>query len=465
MAAAFQSSALRKELSRLVGAEHVIAPVAASSPYNSDTTGGWRGLHGQADAVVCPGSAEEVRSVVELCYRHDLPIVPRGGGSGVSGGATPIGGGVVCSLERLTRVIELEPSLWRMHVQAGISTAHVHRLARENGLFFGPDPGAAEQSQIGGNVATNAGGPHAFKYGPTGSWVGGLQVVLAPGELVQVGGAFRRDVAGYDLKSLLVGSEGTLGLVTAVQLRLLPAPEEALGLVAFYADRAQGATAILEALGSGVFPSALEFLDGETLSILSSTYPGEVPPDAGFALMLEVDGTREAARIARDELAGVLSGGALELQQTPDLKELWHWRNGVSGAVSAVVGGKVSEDVIVPVERLEQTLSRFEEIASRHGLRSCVWGHGGDGNLHATVLIDPGSSSDLHAAHAVCEELFGLTIEMGGSISGEHGIGWVKRGQLAKQWPERALLLHEQIKLALDPKGLLNPGKKLAREP
>src|ERR1700726_2696955 len=194
---------MRSELSRLVGAEHVLdAP--AGSPYNHDAAQR-RGVEGRAEAVVRPGSAEEVAAVVGWCYEHDVPVVARGGGTGLAGGAVAMSGGVVCSLERLRRVRELEPALWRMLPEAGVSTRHVQRLARENGLFFGPDPGASEQSQIGGNVASNAGGPHALKYGVTGAWVAGVEAVLAPGELVQIGGWAGKDVAGYAPKSLLVG--------------------------------------------------------------------------------------------------------------------------------------------------------------------------------------------------------------------------------------------------------------------
>ena len=455
--------ALGRELARLVGSEHVTWPVEAGSPYNWDTSGEWQGLVGRADAVVRPGSSEEVERVVSFCYGEGIPIVPRGGGTGVTGGATPLYGGVVCSVERLVGIFEIEPALWRMHVGAGLRTAHVHRLARESGLFFPPDPGASEQSQIGGNVATNAGGPHAFKYGPTGSWVSGLEAVLAPGELVQVGGPFRRDVTGYDLKSLLVGSEGTLGVITAVWLRLMPAPVSTLGLVSFHASRAQGCEAILNVLGSGVVPSVLDFLDGEVLGIVGAGYPGVVPADAGFALLIELDGTAEEARTACTELGEVLGGAAVQLHRHDDVQPIWRWRDGVSGAVSAVLGGKVSEDIVVPVEYLEEALTRLEQLGEIHSLRSCAWGHGGDGNVHATVLVDRGSSEDLAKAQALGEELFSMCVELGGSISGEHGIGWIKRGQLGKQWSGRALLAHEEIKRALDPKGLFNPGKKLAR--
>jgi FAD/FMN-containing dehydrogenase len=249
------ASVIRSELSRLVGAEHVLdAPPA--SPYNRDATGR-RGVEGRAEAVVLPGSAEEVATVMSWCYANDVPLTARGGGTGLTGGAVAMQGGVVCSLERLRTVRELEPALWRILPEAGVTTRHVQRLARENGLFFAPDPGAAEQSQIGGNVATNAGGPHALKYGVTGAWVAGLEAVLAPGELVRLGGWAGKDVAGYDLKSLLIGSEGTLGVITAVMLKLLPAPEEAITMIVFLRTREEGCAAIEDVFAAGVRPRSI----------------------------------------------------------------------------------------------------------------------------------------------------------------------------------------------------------------
>jgi FAD/FMN-containing dehydrogenase len=401
-------------------------------------------------------------------------------------------GGVVCSLERLRRVRELEPGLWRMFPEAGVSTYDVQRLARENGLMFAPDPGAAEQSQIGGNVATNAGGPHALKYGVTGAYVAGLEAVLAPGELVNVGGWAAKDVAGYDIKSLLVGSEGTLGVITAVRLRLLPAPAVAIPLVVFMATRADGCAAMCSVLAAGLRPSVLDFMDGETLRILAAAYRGVgvdkgmacasvaradpagrgasadevvVPPDAGFALICELDGSREDVQAQRKELLELLGDGALAVHEPADPRALWRWRDGANPAVTAARGAKVSEDVVFPLERLQEGLERFERIAGAHALRSCAWGHGGEGNVHATVLVDPSSEPDLDAAEAVGDELFALVVELGGSIAGEHGVGWLKRGRLESQWDPRALELHEQIKRAFDPQGLLNPGKKLARYP
>src|ERR1039458_856718 len=462
---------MHRELSRLVGAEHVLDE-PPGSPYNRDSARR-RGVQGRAEAVVLPGSAEEVAEVVRWCYSHDVAIVPRGGGTGLTGGAVAVNGGVVLSLERLRRVRELEPALWRIHPEAGVSTRHVQRLARENGLMFAPDPGAAEQSQIGGNVATNAGGPHALKYGVTGAWVSGLEVVVAPGELIELGGWVGKDVAGYDLKRLLIGSEGTLGVITAVRLRLLPAPEAAIALVVFLRTREEGCAAIEDVFAAGLQPSVLDFLDGDTLAIVAGGYPGDagesrgaragVPPEAGFALIAEVDGTREQAEAQRAALVEVLRSAAVAVHEPLEADALWRWRDGINGVVTAARGGKVSEDVVFPIERLAEGLQGLEEIAARHRLSSCAWGHGGDGNVHATVLVDPARVQELDAAEAVGEELFVLVVSLGGSIAGEHGVGWLKRGRLEAQWPPRAVELHEQIKLLFDPKGLLNPGKKLAR--
>jgi glycolate oxidase subunit GlcD len=457
---------LTRELSRLLGAANVLeAP--AGSPYNSDCTRR-RGLRGRADAVALPGSAREVEALVRWCYAHDVPIIARGGGTGLVGGAVPQEGGVVCSLERLRAVRELEPSLWRLYVEAGVITHDVHRLARENGLFFGPDPGASEQSQIGGNVATNAGGPHALKYGVTGAWVAGVETVLAPGELVELGGWAAKDVAGYDLRALLVGSEGTLGVITAVRLHLLPAPEAAIALVVFLGSRAEGCEAIELLLASGLRPSVLDFIDGAALALLAASYPGVghgVPPGGGFALLVEVDGSAHEVRAQREEIASTLAPLALSIEEPPDAGALWRWREGVNPALTAVRGAKVSEDVVFPRERLCEGLEGFERIAAAHGLRSCAFGHGGEGNVHATVLVDPEDDAELDAADAAGEELFALVVALGGSIAGEHGVGWLKRGRLESQWPARAVEMHEQIKRAFDPKGLFNPGKKLARYP
>src|SRR5947199_6131508 len=300
-------ASVERELRAAVAAE-VVAPTTA---YLTDMTEA-RGLSGRADAVALPRSSEEVAEVVAWCYAHGVPIVPRGGGTGYAGGAVPHDGGVVLSLERLDRVRSFDPLLWRIEVEAGLRTAEVRRIAREGGLLFAPDPGAAEQSQVGGNIATNAGGPHAYKYGVTGAWVLGLEVVVAPGELVRFGGPVRKDVAGYDLKHLLVGSEGTLGVITSAWLRLTPAPEAAWPVVGFFDGIRAGAAAIERVVGSGLPVAALEYLDSETMRYAGPTFPGEVHAGA-FGVIADADGSHDEAARIRTELLEVLGEDALAL--------------------------------------------------------------------------------------------------------------------------------------------------------
>jgi len=454
---------LASALGRIVGENFVLS--SNFEQYLRDETE-TRGIRGRADAVALPGDALEVAAVVAWCYEHDVAITTRGGGTGYAGGAVPLDGGVVLSLERLVRVRAFDPVVWRIHAEAGVRTAKLQQLVRESGLWFPPDPGAAETSQIGGNIATNAGGPHAFKYGVTGAWVLGLEAVVPPGELIAVGGPVRKDVAGYDLKSLLIGSEGTLGVITAAWIRLIPAPESALPLIGIYPERDAGVSAIEAVLGNGIPAATLEYLDGRSLAASAATFPFELPANSGFAVIAEVDGSlAETVRLA-DELQGVLAEGALVVHRVahPDeIVRLWRWRDGVSVAVTSIKGWKISEDIVVPLDRLRDALAGTEAIAERHGLESCSWGHAGDGNLHATFLVDQADEAALVRAADGASDLFGLAIELGGSVSGEHGLGSVKRGGLARQWPDSAVSLHEAVKRAFDPKNLLNPGKKLAR--
>jgi glycolate oxidase subunit GlcD len=421
-----------------------------------------RGVNGRADAVVLPETVEEVAQVVAWCYERGVAIVPRGGGTGFAAGAVPLDGGVVVSLERLTRVRSFDPLLWRIWVEAGLRTAELRRIVRQSGLFFPPDPGAAEQSQIGGNIATNAGGPHAFKYGVTGAWVTGLEAVLPPGEIVSLGGAIRKDVAGYDLKSLLIGSEGTLGIVTAAWLRLLPAPEASYPVAAFYPSAEGGCAAIEAVLGNGLVVAALEYLDGSTLRAAGPAFPAPVPSTAGFLVVAEADGSEAEAAGMRAVLLDVLGDQALAVhapEETAAIEALWRWRDGVSIAVSAQLGGKVSEDIVVPLDRLAEAIDQTLAIGSRHGLSACSWGHAGDGNLHATFLVSLESADELERARAAAEELFVLAVALGGSVSGEHGVGVVKRGR--QGWSPKTGALMTAVKDAFDPRGLMNPGKKI----
>jgi len=484
-------SGLRRDLVRALGAACVLE-LGGARHYDHDQAI-QRGLSGRADAVVCPDDAAGVARALRYCYERDLAVVPRGGGTGLTGGAAPLAGGVVLSLERLRGVISLEPELWRLSVQAGVSTAQVARLARENGLMF--DPGAPEQSQIGGNVATNAGGPHAFKYGRTGAWVSGLEVVLAPGELARFGGAARREAAGYDLTGLMVGSEGTLGIVTAVALRLLPAPAVSRPLVAWLPDLRAGQAALLTILAAGLQPAVLDFLDGRSFAAAAGSFPADMPAapgsvaadgwaadarlatgtpsaprreaegaavaDGPFVLLVELDGSEAEVEGQATELRELLAGAEALLVEPPRPSELWRWRDALPGAVAGLRGGKVSEDICVGPERLGEAIAGVYEIGRLHDLPACAWGHAGDGILHASFLVDLTEAGELERATRAGAEALDLALRMGGSITGEHGVGWVKRERFGAGWDRAALQAHRRLKQAFDPSGLLNPGKKV----
>ena len=457
------STALERDLKTLLGEDAVLP--GNTRTYLTDATES-RNLRGRADAVVLPNNAEAVQKAVAWCYDHDVAIIPRGGGTGFTGGAVPLDGGVVVSLENLKRIRHLDPGMWRAAAEAGMVTADLRRRARENGLLYPPDPGSHEQSQLGGNIATNAGGPHAFKYGVTGAWITGLEFVLAPGELVRVGGPIRKDVAGYDLKSLMIGSEGTLGIVTAAWVKLIPAPEAALPLAAFYPDTATGCAAIEAAFASGVVPAAIEYLDEGAIEATRGAFRSRHPRRR------EVHGDRGRRR---DQNRGGLhpqrAGRGAERRRDPDPRAHRHQRDQRAVALA------------------RRRLDRRHRPARRQGLG----GHRRPGRLPRTsdrrhdrnraparpagVLLGPRRRRqpplDVHdrprrsgrarAGRAAAEDLFALAVELGGSVSGEHGIGVVKNGQVERQWAPAAVAMHEAIKRTFDPKGLLNPGKKLAR--
>jgi glycolate oxidase subunit GlcD len=448
---------IERDLRAAVAAD-VVGP---SSAYLTDMTEA-RGLRGRPDAVALPRTADEVAEVVAWCYERGVAIVPRGGGTGYAGGSVALDGGVVLALERLARIRSFDPLLWRMEVEAGMRTAEVRRVAREGGLLFAPDPGAAEQSQIGGNIATNAGGPHAYKYGVTGAWVMGLEVVVAPGELVRFGGPVRKDVAGYDLKHLLVGSEGTLGVITSAWLRLTPAPEAAWPVVGFFEGVRAGAAAIERVVGSGLPVAALEYLDSETMRYAGPTFPGEVPAGA-FGVLAEADGSHDEAARVRSDLLEVLGEDALALyapEGPQEIAALWRWRDGLALVVDAQRGGKASEDIAVPLDKLGEAIEASLEAGKRVGIPAASWGHAGDGNLHTTFLLAGGDERELALAPQLSEALFEIALRLGGTISGEHGVGFVKRNWLERQLGPRAFELHTAIKRAFDPQNLINPGKK-----
>lgn len=455
------TSAARRDLARIVGAAHVQAPVTSVELLQDATEA--RGVRGEALAAVFPGAPDEVAAVVRWADRQGVPVVPRGGGTGYSGGAVPDAGSLVLATERLVGPPELTPEAWRGTFPAGLTTHEVQRRCLEAGLFFAPNPGSAESCLIGGNVATNAGGPRSFRYGSTRAWVSGLDVVLPDGQPVRLGGDARKSVETLDLLGLVCGSEGTLGVITAVTLRLQPAPEAALPVLAVYADREAGLRAIDAVMASGVVPTALEFLDAGALRAAVAGFPGGPPAGAGFAVLTEALGTAETAALEASTLADALTPDALSVVRPDGRQEvdaLWRWRDGVSLAVVAARGGKLSEDLTVPLERLGEALDAVDALGAEHGVEVTSWGHAGDGIVHATVLVDRDDPAALERARAAAHRLCDVALDLGGVLSGEHGIGEVKRAATARLDPA-VLAAQRAVKDAIDPRGTMNPGRKL----
>jgi FAD/FMN-containing dehydrogenase len=350
-----------------------------------------------------------------------------------------------------------------MTLEAGLTTRSVARLARENGLWFPPNPGAADQSQLGGNVATNAGGPRSFRYGPVRHWLSGLEAVLPDGELVRMGGPARKNVETLDLLGVFCGSEGTLGVVTAAWLKLLPSPERLLPVVGMYPDRETGLEAMTAAMACGIVPTALEFLDERVLEAARVGFPVERPDSGRFLILAETAGSESVARAEREILVDALEQGAVMVVAPDDdaSARAWErWRDGISLAVVAVRGGKLSEDFTEPTDRLGEALELVDALGARHGVEVMCWGHAGDGNVHATVLANRLDPEDLARGEQAAAALFDIPFALDGALSGEHGIGVVKLAA-ARRLPVAVQRAQSAVKAALDPRGIMNPGRKV----
>ncbi len=414
------------------------------------------------EVVVLAESAEEVRRVLAVAVRRRIPVVPMGARTGKSGGSLAPLGGIALSLERMDRLLELRPGDLTARVQPGLRTGAFQAQVEERGLFYPPDPNSFETCTLGGNVAENAGGPRALKYGVTRDYVLGLEVALATGELLRLGHGTAKGVAGYDLTALLVGSEGTLGVVTEITLKLLPLPRHVgTALIAFRSvdDAARAVSRILEA---GLLPRCLELFDEAALEACARSAPGGLASGAGAALLVEADGEEpdavlgSLARIA-EAVGPERQGEVLVARDETQRRAIWRLRNDLSANLRKVHPLKLSEDVVVPRSALAEMVRRSREIGARHGVAVATYGHAGDGNLHANVLFD--SPAERPKVDAALAEMVRAAVDLGGSITGEHGVGLSKRNFLAYEQAPELIALQKRLKAVLDPLGILNPGK------
>jgi glycolate oxidase len=451
---------LVRRLEAIVGADHVRADAGALRVYGQDATP----LHrGTPDVVVLPASTEEVAGVLRVAAELGVSVVPRGAGSSLAAGTVPHRGGIVLSLTRMNRLIELDPDNLAVVCQPGLVTAQLTAAAAAQGLLYPPDPGSRTTSTIGGNVATNAGGLRGLKYGVTRDYLLGCEAVLATGEVIRAGGKLVKDVAGYDVLRLLCGSEGTLAVLTELTMRLVPAPE-ATGLgIAYFPTLAAAGRAVSRVLRGGVLPATLEFLDATCIATVEDFAAVGLRLDAGAALIFGQDGGpegvgRDVATIAE----ACAAEGAIEVVVAEDAaraERILAARRAALPSLSRLGRVTLLEDATVPRSEIATMVERIEAIAERHGLRIGTFGHAGDGNLHPTVVLADADDDAVRRAHLAFDEIFTAAIELGGTITGEHGVGLAKLPYLERRLGADHVALLRRIKRAFDPQGILNPGK------
>lgn len=412
------------------------------------------------DAVVFPVTALEVQGAVTACNEYKVPLTPRGRGTGTSGGSLPERGGLALSLERMLRIIKVDPENRVIVAEPGVINQTIQDAAKPYGFFWPPDPSSAAYSSIGGNLATSAGGPHAVKYGTTRDHVLGLKAVTGMGEMIKTGCYTTKGVVGYDLTRLLIGSEGTLAVITEATLKLTPLPQARSGVTAYFRDLASCTAAVVRIMALPQTPSALEFLDHGSLNLIRGRFPDMFPADARAMLMIEVDGSENSIS---ESLAVVLSAcgsnGLIHAEESGDAASLWLARKTLSPLLRDIAPKKINEDVVVPISALPTFLAGLAELSAKYRIANVNFGHAGNGNIHVNLLVNPDRADEMRRAETCLNEIFDLVIELNGTLSGEHGVGSEKRAFIRKEIDPQTLALMKEIKRVFDPNNILNPGK------
>ncbi len=443
-----------------MGPAHVITEAASLVEYGHDALQ----IGHPADLVLRPATAAEISSIARLCDGDRVPLVVRGAGSGYTGGAVPLRGGVVLSMERLNRIVTIDVENLLAVVQPNVITGDLQDAVEQRGLFYPPDPASLRQSSLGGNVAENAGGPRAVKYGTTKRYVLALEAVLPTGEVIRTGSKAVKNVVGYDLTQLLVGSEGTLAIITEITLRLVPKPSVQSVMQATFVDIATAVDAVTALLAARVLPSTVELIDRLSLTAVAQRLKRPVAPEnTGAMLIIEVDGVaagvdEECSRVAD----ACRRAGALTVRRAGTDAErdaIWDARRELSFALRALAPRKINHDVVVPRGRVPQLFELVERLRRESGLMIPCFGHAGDGNIHVNVMCDPADPDQLRRAKTAERALFEGVVALEGSISGEHGIGFSKAPYLGIELSADVIALMQRIKHAFDPHGILNPGK------
>jgi len=452
-----------RKLGAIVGPDHVVTDPHRLIVYESD---GLTSYRVSPRAVVLPASTDEVSEAVRLLHGEGIPVVPRGAGTGLSGGALPTPEGVVVGTARMSRILEIDADNRLARLQPGVINARLTEAAKPYGLYYAPDPSSQSTCTLGGNVAENSGGPHCLKYGVTQRYVTGLTVVMEGGRVVRLGGAGRSPDGALDLVGLFVGSEGCFGLVTEIEARLLPIAESVRTLLGIFDTMEAAGHAVTAIISEGLLPAAVEIVDNATIrAVEASVYAGGFPVDAGAALVVEFDGTEAGLDADADRAEACChAAGASEVKRATEETQraaLWNGRKKAFGAMGRIAPDLLVQDATVPRTRLPEVLARITEIGERFELKVANVFHAGDGNLHPNILFDRNDAEELDRVERASKEIMSLCVEVGGTITGEHGVGIDKRGYMRLVHNAQELAAMAAVKDVFDPDHLFNPGKVL----
>ena len=455
---------LKNQLRSIVGKEYVLDSDIDRFGYSYDSSFVALADKNQPEVVVRPATTNEVSAVMALANANGIAVTPRGTSSGRTGGSIPLSGGIALSLTRMDKILELDEKNMMVHVEAGVRTMDLYNFCAEKGLFYPPDPASWKYSTLGGNIAENAGGMRAVKYGVTNNYVMGLEVVLADGSVIQTGGKAIKNVTGYNLTQLLVGSEGTLGIVTKILLRLIPMPKARNTIQLMFPSLDEACGTIHSMLQSGLIPAAAELMDKTSIQAVARHRKLDIDPSIAACIILEIDGPDSANLDAQAEKIKEIANthGVKEVRIAGSFKEseeIWAIRRGLSSAIGAMAPNRFGEDISVPRDAFPEIIRRIRKIAEKYDLTIAVYGHAGDGNVHPSVLCDMSNPDHAGKVHHAIAEIFTEALAVGGTLSGEHGIGITKKPYLIDALGEAGVNAHKAIKQALDPKGILNPGK------
>jgi len=448
-----------REIETIVGSNGLSTKKEDCLVYSYDATG----KSFLPEGIVFPRTPEQVSDIFKLATRHLFPIVPRGAGSGMTGGSVPVAGGLVLVTSRMNQILDIDEKNFTARVGPGVITADLHKAVEAKGLFYPPDPASSAVCTIGGNIGECAGGPRAVKYGVTRDYVLGLKAVLSSGALISTGVSTAKGVAGYDLTRLIVGSEGTLALVTEITLRLLPKPAAVKTMAVFFDQMSLAAQTVSAVMKQALIPRCVEYLDQASLALVRQRLSFSLPDRARALVILEIDGSEtEVDMASRSVSKFCLQNGALAVKIAKDAREtavLWEARKALSPILYKIAPHKLNEDIVVPISKIPDMVKAIEKIQKTSGLTVVSFGHAGDGNIHCNIMYDRTDPDQAARAHQAMDDLFGHTLRLGGTITGEHGVGITKMDYLPKEIGPEELALMKGIKQVFDPENILNPGK------